>query len=315
MGQRITLKADKIGALSRPQIDELGKISPGIMFKQPMSSYTYLSVGGPADALVIPNDISELRNLILFARDEGLPLTAIGDGANLIVTDAGIRGLTLRLQGTLDEIEIRDRFIEVGCGTALTKLVRTASKDGLQGLEFATGIPGTLGGAVAMNAGTHLGDMSSVVETVTAIDQDGIIEKVEAKNASFAYRSCGLVADGGIVLGASMSLKKSDPSIVKNTMEELLARRKETQPVNLPCAGCIFKNPSAETPAGKLIDSFSLKDTSVGGAVVSSLHANFIVNVGGATASDVLELIGRVRDKVKTESGINMELEVKVIGN
>jgi UDP-N-acetylmuramate dehydrogenase len=301
--------------LSEPQIRELSKISPGARLGEPMSEYTHFRIGGPADVLITPASISELRNLVLFAKSEDLPLTVIGDGANLLVSDAGIRGLTLRLRGTMDGVKIRDKYIDAGCGASLTKLVRRAVNNGLAGLEFATGIPGTLGGAVAMNAGTHLGDIGSVIETITVMDRDGVIKKAEAKNASFGYRFCGLAAGGGIILGASISLKKGDGSILKAKMAELLARRKNTQPVNLPCAGCIFKNPSPETPAGELIDSLSLKGASVGGAKVSEVHANFIVNVGRASASDVLELIGLIKSRAKAEAGIDLELEVKVIGD
>jgi len=315
MTRSSVVNASNVGILSESQIRELSRISPGAKLGEPMSEYTHFRIGGPADALITPGSISELRDLVLFAKAEDLPLTVIGDGANLLVSDAGIRGLTLRLRGTMDGVKIRDKSIDAGCGVSLTKLVRRAVNNGLAGLEFATGIPGTLGGAVSMNAGTHLGDMSSVIETITAMDRDGVIKKAEAKDASFGYRFCGLTAGGSIILGASISLKKGDWSILKGKMAELLARRKNTQPVNLPCAGCIFKNPYPETPAGKLIDSLSLKGASVGGAKVSEVHANFIVNVGRASASDVLELIGLIKNRAKAEAGVDLELEVKVIGD
>jgi len=274
-----------------------------------MSRHTSMKVGGPADALVVPRDLEDLRRLVLGARREGIPLFLLG-GTNLLVKDGGIRGIVVKLTRFQKVVQEGERF-DAESGISFPKLSQLALKASLSGLEFACGIPGTLGGAIVMNAGTREGEIADVLESVAVMDLDGNVKTHPKKELELAYRKSKLPE--GIIVGALLKLKSALPEEIRARMDTSLDHRRKTQPLHLPNAGCIFKNPVGDS-AGRLIDDLQLKGRRVGHAQVSEKHANFIVNRGKAMAADVLALISVIRQRVKQEKGIDLGLEVKIVG-
>lgn len=292
--------------------NEIKALVAKVEFDVPMSTKTSFRVGGPADVLALPNEARELQRLIIYIRERGLPYFILGRGTNLLVMDGGIRGVVIDLKG-FNKLEVRDGgFIYCGAGIPLAKLVYFAMEKSLAGLEFASGIPGSVGGAIVMNAGAAEGEMKDVVEAITLITEDGVIKEVKKESLGFSYRNLSL-PKGSIVLGASFKLRAGNKEAIKETIHQLLQTRKTKQPLDLPSAGCIFKNPPSGS-AGRVIDEVGLKGLQFGGARVSELHANFIVNNGNATAKDILSLVDDVMEKVYEKRGISLEPEIKIVG-
>ncbi|BCS94460.1 UDP-N-acetylenolpyruvoylglucosamine reductase [Desulfoluna limicola] len=306
-------------------IDALSALYQGVLKKEePMARHTTFKVGGPCDLYLEPGSLDDLRIAVAFLTQQGLPLTVVGDGTNLLVRDGGIEGAVISLAGI--DIAIKEEktdgeiFLTVPAGVKTQHLCRFAAVRGYQGLNFATGIPGTVGGALAMNAGTDRGAFGDIVESLTLLDAPGKLRTVEAVALDFAYRHLAIEgvtrhdADFPIIVSARLRLGLGDRDALVSEREELLARRKASQPVNLPSAGCFFKNPPQGPPAGQLIDGLGFKGAIQGGAKVSELHANYLVNIGSATAGDILTLAGRIKERVKQTHGIQLEEEVTLVG-
>jgi len=292
--------------------NELKSLVESVEFDVPMKTKTSFRVGGPADVLVMPKDAAELQRLIRYIREKGLPSFILGRGTNLLVMDGGIRGVVIDIKG-LNKLEVRDGgFIYSGAGVPLPKLVYFAMEYSLTGLEFASGIPGSVGGAIVMNAGAAEGEMKDAVESVTLMYEDGDIKEAKREALSFSYRDLSL-PKGSIVLGAAFKLKCGEKEAIKERIHSLMQARKTKQPLDQPNAGCIFKNPPSAS-AGRIIDEVGLKGLQFGGARVSDLHANFLVNNGNATAKDILSLVDDVMEKVYEKRGTALEPEIKIVG-
>ena len=288
----------------------LAGVKGAVRFREPMRLHTSFRIGGPADAYIEPADEAALCRLMAQARKAKVPVFVMG-GTNLLVRDGGIRGIVVRLT-KFDRIEEHQGgLLYVEGGVGMPRLLKYALQHKLAGLEFAAGIPGTLAGSVVMNAGTRLGEMRDVVERVRMVTPEGEIRELSADEVGFEYRSTRLPR--GIVAGARLRLKWNPSSRMDTVVKDALLRRKTTQPLALPNAGCVFKNPGGD-PAGLLIEAAGLKGTQVGDAQVSSLHANFIINRGCATARDVLSLIRKVGRTVEQTAGVTLQLEVRIVG-
>ncbi|ABW68588.1 UDP-N-acetylmuramate dehydrogenase [Desulfosudis oleivorans] len=296
-----------------------------VKWDEPMSRHTTLGVGGPADALVAPETVSELRELIGRCRAQNIAFMVLAGGSNLLVRDRGIRGIVIDMKKYWQTIERHsDRGsgarLTVGAGLTLAALCRYAADNGLAGMTFAVGIPGTVGGAVAMNAGTAEGWMGDVVEAVEMVTGDGRRIRKEKQDLVFSYRRFAVRNDDTatpgppVITGVDLGLGFDDSEALKAAAEERRRRRTATQPAGFRSAGCFFKNPEAGDPAGKLIDRAGLKGLAVGGAVVSEAHGNFLVNRGNATAGDLLALMETVQRRVADRFGVTLEPEVTIVG-
>lgn len=284
-----------------------------IRIDEPMSRRTTFRVGGPADVLFLPESAGQVVRALDAARAAGVPAVVIGNGSNLLVRDKGIRGLVVALGEGFSEVRIDGETVEAQSGVSLAKLAAAAQSAGLSGLEFASGIPGSLGGGCAMNAGAY-GDQLSDVLVDAQVLMDGEIRTLSNAEMQMGYRTTRPLREGGsIVLSARFALKRDDPGAILARMKELNARRRDKQPLNFPSAGSTFKRPEGYF-AGALIEGAGLKGRSVGGAQVSEKHAGFIINTGGATAADILALIGVVQDEVQARSGVRLETEVRILG-
>jgi UDP-N-acetylmuramate dehydrogenase len=294
------------GALERALRQRFGR---RVAFGEPLARHTSLRVGGPADALVRADAAAELEELARICADAGAPLFALGAGFNTLVRDGGMRGVVVRLAG-LRRVERRGSELRAEAGATHTQLTRCAAQAGLAGLEFGVGIPGTLGGWLAMNAGTRERELKDVVVAVEWLAAGRRCEQPR-EALHFAYRELERPA-GAILLGARLALAPDDPAAIRARMRVQLDARRATQPVDQPSCGSVFKNPPGDF-AGRLIEAAGLKGLRCGGAQISELHANFIVT-SGARASDVLELIARARGEVAARFGIELETEVQIVG-
>ena len=283
-----------------------------ILEGEPMARHTTFRVGGPADVLFMPEGADQLIAALEASRSAGVPAYVIGNGSNLIVRDGGVRGLVIAIGEGMSEIARCGDTVEAQAGAALARVAAFAQSEGLAGLEFASGIPGTLGGGCAMNAGAYGGQLSDVLIDARVLT-GGAVRTLSREDMQMGYRTSLPLRTGGIVLSARFALTPDAPEAIAARMRELNARRRDKQPLNLPSAGSTFKRPEGHF-AGALIEQAGLKGLSVGGAQVSQKHAGFIVNTGGATASDVLALIAEVQDAVQARSGIRLETEVRVLG-
>ncbi len=282
-------------------------------FDEPMRYHTTLRVGGPADAFVTVHNLAELQRTMRFAYDHQLPFLVLGEGSNLIVRDGGVRGIVVRLGGELCQIRFDTHEVEVGGGTYLPHLLVKAAQRGLSGLECCTGVPGTVGGALISNAGTAEEFIGNRVRRVQLLTEDGSLRIAERDELQFNYRFSNLRSLGAVVVNVTFDLEPDDPKAVMERIHRRWRYRWETQPVNQPCAGCIFKNPPGDR-AGRLIDAAGLKGLRVGDAQVSPIHANFIVNLGNATAKDVLTLAELMRQAVLEKFKVALEYEVQIVG-
>ncbi|MEH7492983.1 UDP-N-acetylmuramate dehydrogenase [Neobacillus niacini] len=279
-----------------------------------LSQHTTMKIGGPADIFIEPSSLENIQKVMTFLKERQIPWRAIGRGSNLLVSDKGIEGVVIKLGSGLDYLTINDSTITVGGGHSLVSLSTLISKKGLSGLEFASGIPGSVGGAVYMNAGAHGSDISKILTKAHVLFEDGSIEWLSNDEMEFTYRTSVLQKKRpGIVLEAEFQLTKGDRTAIVSQMQKNKDYRKETQPWNFPCAGSIFRNPLPNY-AGKLIEDAGLKGYQIGGAKISEMHGNFIVNAGNATAKDVLDLIQFIKETILNSNGIKMETEVEIIG-
>lgn len=283
-----------------------------LLLNEPMSRHTSFRIGGAADALFLPATAEELTRAIAAAEDTGAPWRVLGNGTNVLVRDGGLRGLTIVLGEPMSGVHIEGRRVTVQAGALLSRVGREAQRAGLQGMAALSGIPGSVGGAAAMNAGAYGSEMKDVLARVLVLD-DGQPVWMDAGALALSYRDSLILRHGLIVLAAEFELQSGDPDAIQAEMADYAARRREKQPLNMPSAGSTFKRPAGHF-AGALIEGAGLKGYRVGGAQVSELHAGFVVNAGGATARDVLALMDDVRRIVFEQTGVTLEPEVRVIG-
>ncbi len=284
-----------------------------VLEKEPMASHTTFRIGGPADYFVMPETTEELSAVIKLCSQEQVPYFILGNGSNLLVGDKGYRGVVIQLCKNFSGITIDETKITAKAGAMLIRVSKEAGKAGLTGLEFASGIPGTIGGAMVMNAGAYGGEMKDVVREVTVLTKEGQIKTLTGEEMNFCYRGSVVEKEGYIVLETVLELKKGDPAAIQARMEELSVQRKTKQPIEFPSAGSTFKRPEGYF-AGKLIMDAGLRGYRVGGAQVSEKHCGFVINAGNATAKDVMKLMKEVSDIVQETFGVALEPEVKRIG-
>lgn len=294
---------------------QLEAIGCEVKADEPMKQHTSFKIGGAADWFVTVHDERQLREVLALARREEIPVFVLGNGSNLLVSDKGIRGIVLRLGGAFCDIGLNsDGTIHCGAGAQLSKLCAFALERSLTGLEFAWGIPGSCGGAALMDAGAYGGEMKDVVISCEHIClATGESGRFAGDELDFAYRHSVYSGGGYVITALNLRLEKGDKEAIRAKMDELMGRRKDKQPLEYPSAGSIFKRPAGYF-AGGLIEQCGLKGAQTGGAQVSPKHAGFIVNVGGATCEDVLTLIGDIQHKVKEETGVDLECEVRKTG-
>lgn len=295
---------------SELQALNIGEVKPN----EPLARHTTIKIGGPADLFIEPSSIENLQKVMMVIQKHRLKWRSIGRGSNLLVSDKGIEGAVIKLGRGMDHLKIDETEITVGGGHSLVSLSTLISRKGLSGLEFASGIPGSVGGAVYMNAGAHGSDISKVLTKAHILFNDGSMEWLTNEEMEFSYRTSILQKKRpGIVVEAVFQLTAGDRAEIVALMQKNKEYRKVTQPWNFPCAGSIFRNPLPNY-AGKLIEEAGLKGYKIGGAEISQMHGNFIVNDGNATASDVLALIQHVKDTIFKLYQIKMETEVEIIG-
>jgi UDP-N-acetylmuramate dehydrogenase len=293
---------------------ELSQLEVGdILPDEPMSKYTTWKIGGPADALIVPNNTAQLARLIAVLHQKQIPWMIIGKGSNMLVSDKGIRGVVIKLGGELEEIRFNEAEAWAGGGASFVRLSIMAGKQGLTGLEFAGGIPGTVGGAVYMNAGAHGSDLSRIFKSAEIVLETGELVTCNAEDMRFSYRHSILQERPGVVARACFELERGDRLEISAAMAAYKDRRRKTQPLQQPCAGSVFRNPPGDHSA-RLIDEAGLKGLRVGGAEVSMLHANFIINTGQATAEDVLSLMEQIRNTIASKYGVHLVPEVFYVG-
>jgi UDP-N-acetylmuramate dehydrogenase len=300
-------------------VSTLQRLFPSAKFDEPLKRYTAWKIGGPADALLEPTDAEELIEAVEMARGHGVPVTVLGGGTNVLVRDGGIRGLTIRLAKSLTGVQIKGRSVTAEAGVLYPVLANTTAGSGLKGLEFATGIPGTVGGAVYMNAGAYGGETKDVLDWADVFQEGKVVrmhndvETLLATSLRLAYRRSVLQNHPDwVVLRAGYTLEPGNPSELKASIKEFRAQRMNGSP-NRPSCGSTFKRPPGDFP-GRVIEAAGLKGTRVGQIEVSPKHANYLVNLGGGTAREALELIELVKEKVRERMGIDLEEEVRVVG-
>ena len=284
-----------------------------VKLDEPMSAHTTFRIGGPADVFVEPDSEERLCQVVALCRNAGVPFVCVGNGSNLLVSDDGFRGVVVSTRRGMEQLEINGDLVKAGAGVLLGKLASECCRAGLGGLEFAGGIPGTVGGAVVMNAGAYGGEMKQVLTRVHVLMPDGSLVWISVEEMELGYRTSCIPSCGGIVTAAEFKLYPKDSVQIKGEMDELGRRRREKQPIELPSAGSTFKRPVCYF-AGKLIQDAGLAGFRVGGAEVSSKHCGFVVNRGGATAADVLSLCRQVESEVYRRFGVSLEMEVKTLG-
>jgi UDP-N-acetylmuramate dehydrogenase len=299
----------------------LHKIKGTVLQNEIMAPYTSIQIGGPADVLIFPEDVRDIKTILKHKGSQ--PLFVLGEGTNLLVGDRGIRGVVISLKNCCKEIKRplffrketgnRRAVIKVGAGVKMSYLAKYAARYSLTGIEQLVGIPGSLGGAIVMNAGAEGVETGQVLRSVTRITSDGEIQTLKREELSFEYRKTIFPDDNGIIIEAELELEEADRTDIQNAMDRHLAKRSQTQPLTVPNSGSVFKNPEGDT-AGRLIESIGLKGLSVGDAGVSIKHANFIVNKGGATAKDVTHLIENIQNEVKKKTGIELQTEIVSAG-
>ncbi|CEQ18863.1 UDP-N-acetylmuramate dehydrogenase [Paraclostridium sordellii] len=286
----------------------------GIYLNEPMKNHISFKVGGPADFLLKPKTEDEIKRLIEFLKNENIPYIVVGNGSNLLVKDGGIRGVVIKIADNFNKFEIEDTKVVAQSGALLSFMGKAILNKSLTGFEFAAGIPGTLGGAIAMNAGAYGGEMKDIVKSVRLMDSKGNIIELSNKEMEFEYRRSLISKSDYIVLSAIMELKEGNFDEIKGYMKELTKSRVTKQPLNLPSAGSTFKRPEGHF-AAKLIEDSGLKGLTLGGARVSEKHSGFVVNIGDAKAKDIIELINVVKSTVYSKFGVMLEEEVKILGD
>ena len=282
------------------------------LMNESLKKHTTYGIGGPADLMIFPKSKQDLIKVIEIINENKIQLTILGSGSNVLVSDNGIRGAVISLKNSLKQIEVDNNILYAECGTMLGKIVKHAVKNNLIGLENLNGVPGTLGGALIMNAGAWGGEISENLIHVEVINSKSEIQKIQKKDLNFSYRQSSFNKDD-ILLSAKFNLKKADKDIIKENFIEAQSGRKKSQPLNKRSAGSLFKNPKNNS-AGKLLDEAGLKGFSIGGAKISEKHANFFINDGDASSRDMLMLIKKAHKEVKDKFNVNLSLEVKLMG-
>lgn len=284
-----------------------------ILTNAPMSEQTTFKIGGPADCLIFPASMEEIKKIMLVIKEYSVPCTIIGNGSNILVLDKGIRGIVIKFGKEMSFMHCKGEKVYAGCGTLLHDVAKFAAAQLLTGLEFAVGIPGSTGGAVYMNAGAYGGEIKNVVTSVTAVDKSGQMIRYGADVLDFGYRHSIFQGNANAICEIEFTLQKGKKEDIITMMDELTAKRESKQPLEMPSAGSTFKRPPGHY-AGTLIDQTGLKGFRVGGAQISTKHAGFVVNTGKATAQDVLQLIDEVQRRVYEKHGIKLYPEVRLIG-
>lgn len=302
--------------LNIKEILEKSKLNKeNLYYDEPMAKHTSFKIGGPADVFIKVDNIEELKETLDLSKQNQIPLTIIGNGSNLLVTDKGIRGITAKLN--LKDIEIKNennkQIIKVDAGVPVGLLAQKLLKEEIAGFEELSGIPGTIGGAVIMNAGAHGKELKDILKKVTAMDYNGNIHEFTNEECLFSYRNSRFQKEKYIILQATLELEKGNSTEIKEKMDEYMQFRKEKQPIEYPNAGSTFKR-GEDFVTAKLIDEAGLKGYKVGGAQVSKKHAGFIVNVDNATAKDVIELTDYIKEKIEEKFGKKINLEIQIIG-
>ena len=319
MRARFEREEEEAQQMTREQREELRALLPEgrIVFDEPMSRHSTIGVGGPAEAYVMVADEGELARIVEWANERGIEYCFWGAGSNVLVRDKGLRGLVIKLGDGFGHIEVdredADRvYISVGAAVSTTHLVRWCVDRGFSGIEPLAGIPGTVGGNILTNAGTGQGSISNVVEELTIVNRERRVLTIRKAALRFEYRQLRLPRTAAVIR-VLLRLGRDDPKAVARQVQKIQKQRQRSQPQGVKSLGCIFRNPG-KTSSGMLIEDAGLKDVRIGGARVSSVHANFIVNEGGATSRDVIVLMSLIRDRVKQQSGISLEPEIKIVG-
>lgn len=284
-----------------------------VLENESLAKYTTWKIGGPADALVIPENKEQMMNLVQLLHTYQIPWMQLGRGSNMLVSDKGIRGVVVKLGEGFDYAEFHEGGVTVGAAHSFVKLSVVAAKKEWAGLEFGSGIPGTVGGAVYMNAGAHGSDVSRIFKFAEIVLETGELVRYSKEDMDFAYRHSVLHDRRGIVLEAAFELQHGERNVISETMAAYKDRRRRTQPLQMACAGSVFRNPPGDH-AARLIEAAGLKGMTQGGAQVSTMHANFIVNTGQATAEDVITLMQQIQSTISSQNGINLVPEVFVVG-
>ena len=282
------------------------------LMNESLKKHTTYGIGGPADLMIFPKSKQDLIKVIEIINENKIQLTILGSGSNVLVSDNGIRGAVISLKNSLKQIEVDDNILYAECGTMLGKIVKHAVKNNLIGLENLNGVPGTLGGALIMNAGAWGGEISENLIHVEIMNSKNEIQKIQKKDLNFSYRQSSFNKDD-ILLSAKFNLQKADKDVIKENFIEAQSGRKKSQPLNKRSAGSLFKNPKNNS-AGKLLDEAGLKGFSIGDAKISEKHANFFINDGDASSRDMLMLIKKAHKEVKDKFNVNLSLEVKLMG-
>lgn len=302
-------------AIDRNFIKALREVLPAeqVLTNEPMARHTTFRIGGNADVFLLPASIEELLEVLRLVKQYSVPLTILGNGSNVLVRDGGIRGAVASFGKPFAHIERRGTRIAAGAGATLGTVSLFAASHSLSGLEFAVGIPGSLGGAIFMNAGAYDGEMSNVVSNVTAVTPKGELRRYRASEMNFGYRHSVFQENGHIICEIELALQAEEATVIQEKMAEFTKRRMEKQPLDKPSAGSTFKRPPGLF-AGTLIDEAGLKGFSIGGAQVSEKHAGFVINKGGATAADVLALIEEIQRRIEEKNGVRLIPEIRIIG-
>ncbi|MBQ3125298.1 MAG: UDP-N-acetylmuramate dehydrogenase [Clostridia bacterium] len=294
--------------------EQFKEISPQLVANEPMSRHTTFKIGGEADMYVSVESVEELCALIRLAKEKDVYYTVIGNGSNLLVSDSGIRGLVIEIGQGLAEYEVKGNTVYAQAGILLKKLASVAASESLSGLEEVSGVPGTLGGGIFMNAGAYGGELKDTVKKVTYVDDSGEMHTITNEECEFGYRKSIFSGGGKYIVSAELELKKGDGAEIAGKMADYTKRRREKQPISYPSAGSTFKRPEGNF-AGTLIEKAGLKGYTSGGAMVSELHAGFVINNGGATAQDVIDVIEHTKKTVLEKFRVELEPEVRLIGD
>lgn len=287
--------------------------SDNVKVQEPMKKHTTFRIGGPADYYLCPHSTEELQKILQICKENKMEFFALGNGSNLLVSDKGYRGVVIQLWKNFSDIVTKEDMITVKAGALLSKVAAEALEEGLTGMEFASGIPGTIGGAVVMNAGAYGREMKDIIKEVTVLTKEGEKLTISKEEMNFGYRTSVVKEKGYMVISVVLQLKKGDRVEIRKVMDDLKERRVTKQPLDMPSAGSTFKRPEGYF-AGKLIMDAGLRGFSVGGAQISEKHCGFVVNKGDATAADVLGLIKEVQKRVQEKFGVTLEPEVKFLG-
>lgn len=293
--------------------DAILSLCEKVSFNEPMKKHTTFKIGGCADIFCEPKNADELKKLIDFFKSNSIPHTVIGNGSNLLVSDKGVRGAVIKIGSRMAEININGDTITASAGALLSRLARIATEEGLSGMECISGIPGSVGGALYMNAGAYGAEIADITESVTYITPDGRLVCAKRSDLRLEYRNTTFMENNGIIVSCVLRLKHGSKEQIAADMAEITKKRVDKQPLELPSAGSFFKRPEGHF-AGKLIEDCGLKGYSVGGAKISEKHAGFVVNFNNASAADVIGVMNGVRDKVYSETGVTLEPEVRFLG-